>query len=149
MGLDTFAVLPEQFSVVWCLFPKKGGKNQPGDVARPVLILDARQQTDTKIVKVLAAYGTDLEHKGSPLLDGGPDLEIDTWPAVKALGLHKPTLFSMWAGQRRWLTWSSEYFVPQPYVVGVGIVAGNLNPFQVARVKQCFRERDLDPYWDV
>jgi hypothetical protein len=149
MGLDDFAGLPDQFCVVWCLFPQKGGKNEPGDVARPALILDVRQQAETKAVKVLVAYGTGFEHKDSPLLDGGPDLEIDTWPAVKALGLHKPTIFSMWPSQRRWLAWSRKYFVPQAYLVGRGIVAGNLNPFQVARVKQCFRERGLEAFWPI
>ena len=148
MGPADFTILPEQFSVAWCLFPKKGGKNEPGNVARPVLILEVQQNQETKAVRVLAAYGTGAEHAGSPLLDDGPDLEIDTWPAVRALGLDKPTIFSMWAGQRRWLPWSPEYFVRQPYVDSGAVIAGELNPFQVARVKQCFRERGYEPFWD-
>jgi hypothetical protein len=148
MGSADFAKPPEQLSIAWCLLPKKGDKNEPADVARPVLILEVQQNQETKAVRVLAAYGTGAEHAASPLLDGGPDLEIDTWPAVKALGLHKPTIFSMWTGQRRWLPWSPAYFVPQLYVDSDAILAGKLNPFQIARVKQCFRERGYEPFWD-
>lgn len=145
MGLD---VIPHQFDIAWCLFPKKGGKNEPGDVVRGVLLLDVRKVPDTEEIKVLAAYGTGLEHKGStPFLDAGPDLEIDTWPAVKALNLHKPTIFSMWPSQRRWLDWTSDYFAPKPHTQSEAIIPGSLNPFQIARVKQCFRERQLQPFW--
>jgi hypothetical protein len=149
MGLLPVESLPNQFDVVWCLWPRKEDKMQPGPVARPVLVLDVLQSADGKIGSVIVAYGTGTDEPNSPFLDGGPDLVIDTKAAAQGLGLHKRTQFSMSPLRRKQLTWSDEYFVPQPYRRGSCIIAGSLTDEQVARVKECFKSRGLDPYWSA
>jgi hypothetical protein len=139
--------LPNQFDIVWCLFPK--ARMEPSDVVRPTLVLDVLYNADEKAAALIVAYGTDNSISDSPFLDDGPDLIIETMAAARALGLHKPTRFSMWAQRRRLLSWSDEYFAPQSYRKNAGIIAGSLHADQVVRVKDCFRLRGLDPYWAV
>lgn len=122
---------------------------QPGPVVRPVLALDVLQSADGKVGSVIVAFGTGSDDNDSPFLDGGPDLIIDTMAAAHALGLHKPTRFSMSPLRRKQLTWSDDYFAPQAYRKGSAIIAGNLDGKQIARVKDCFRSRGLEPYWQV
>lgn len=120
---------------------------QPGPVARPVLVLDVLQSADGKIGSLIVAYGTSTDEANSPFLDGGPDLVIDTKAAAHALGLHKRTQFSMSPLRRKQLVWSEDYFVPEPYRRGSGIIAGSLNAEQITRVKECFRSRGISPFW--
>jgi hypothetical protein len=96
---------------------------------------------------LIVTYGTSTDEENTPYLDDGPDLTIETKAAAHALGLHGPTTFSMWAMRRKQLLWSSDYFVPEPYRIKGAIIAGSLNNEQIARVKACFKERGLDPYW--
>ena len=120
---------------------------QPGPAVRPTLVLDVLVNAAENLGGLIVAYGTDNSINDSPHLDGGPDLTIETLAAARALGLHKPTRFSMSPLRRKQLLWSDDYFAPQPYRRNSGIIAGSLNAEQIARVKQCFRERGLDPYW--
>jgi hypothetical protein len=149
MGVFGVDSLPNQFDVVWCFFPRKEDKMQPGPIVRPTLVLDVLVNLSEDIGAVIVAYGTDNSITDSPYLDGGPDLVIETLAAARALGLHKPTRFSMSPLRRKRLGWSDEYFAAQPYRPGSAIVAGSLNTEQTARVKECFRLRELDPYWAV
>jgi hypothetical protein len=149
MGLYSLDTLPIQFDVVWCLFPYEGKKLQPGPSARATLVLDVRANEQRTAAGLLVAYGTGTEEENSPFLDNGPDLIIESKAAAIALGLHKPTRFSMWAQRRKQLLWSSDYFVPEPYRANAPIIAGSLSDEQIARVKACFKERGLDPYWTV
>jgi hypothetical protein len=139
--------LPNQFDVVWCLFPRKEDKMQPGPVARPTLVLDVLVNAAENLGALIVAYGTGIDDDNSPFLDNGPDLIIKSRAAAHALGLHKPTRFSMSPLRRKQLLWSSDYFVSEPYRKNIGIIAGGLNTDQIAQVKACFRERKLDPYW--
>lgn len=149
MGLLSVDSLPNQFDVVWCFFPRKEDKMQPGPTVRPTLVLDVLLDAAGKQGALIVAYGTDNAITGSPYLDNGPDLTIDTLASARALGLHKPTRFSMSPLRRKQLLWSDDYFAPQPYKTNTGIIAGSLNKDQVARVKECFKERGLEPYWAV
>jgi hypothetical protein len=149
MGLLSVESLPNQFDVVWCFFPRKGEKLQPAPEVRPVLVLDVYQSADGKVGSLLVAYGTGIDDDNSPFLDKGPDLVIDTMAAARGVGLHKPTRFSMSPERRKQLVWSDEYFAPQAYRTNAGTIAGSLTDAQVARVKECFKQRKLDPYWAV
>lgn len=149
MGLFSVDTLPNQFDVVWCLFPRDGEGLQPGPVARPTLVLDVRVNEQRTAAGLIVAYGTGTEEENSPFLDNGPDLIIETKAAAHALGLHKPTRFSMSPLRRKQLLWSSNYFVSEPYRANAGIVAGSLNEEQIKYLKTCFKTRGLDPYWTV
>lgn len=139
--------LPNQFDVVWCLFPHEGKKLQPGPVARPTLVLDVRTNEQRTAAGLIVTYGTSTDEENTPYLDNGPDLTIETKAAALALGLHGPTTFSMWAQRRKQLLWSEDYFVPEPYRANASIIVGSLNAEQIARVKACFKARGLAPYW--
>lgn len=149
MGLYPLDTLPNQFDVVWCLWPLDGTKLKPGPVARPTLVLDVVRNEELGAGGVIVAYGTGTSTQDTPYLDGGPDLIIDTKAAWHALGLHKPTQFSMSPLRRKRLAWATEYFVPAPYRANAPIVSGSLTDDQIARVKECFVDRGLDPYWAV
>jgi hypothetical protein len=138
--------VPNQFDIAWCLFPKRGGKMQPGDVVRPTLILDVRVSADDKY-GVVCTYGTGVDDNDSPFLDDGPDLVVREWKDYTALGLHKPTRFSISPTRRLLLPWTSEYFVAPPYVRGADVICGELISDQIERVKMCFKMRGLEPYW--
>ncbi len=148
MGQLSLFSLPNQFDVVWCRWPRTEDKLAPGPHTRPTLVLDVLKDEGRGIAKLIVAYGCDASHKGSsPHLDDGPDLIITTKVAWHALGMHKPTCFSMWTRQRRELFWHSDYFVPEPYKLNGAIIAGSLTDEQLARVKECFEQRALQPYW--
>jgi hypothetical protein len=150
MGTLPVESLPNQFDVVWCFYPRKGDKGRPGPVARPTLVLDALVNASGDMGSLIVAYGTDNSIQNSPYLDDGPDLIIETMAAAHALGLHKPTRFSMSPARRRQIVWSDEYFAPQPYRKNAAIVAGILTAEQIERVKECFRLRRLEHvYWSV
>src|SRR5689334_2997557 len=149
MGFYSLGSLPNQFAIVFCLFPYEGAKLKASDVARPTLVLDVQRNDTLEIGRLLVAYGTGTDDDDSPFLDAGPDLVIETFDAARALGLHKPTRFSMSPRRRKLLAWSDEYFVPQTYGANSAIIAGNLDDAQIARVKACFQQRQLEPYWAV
>jgi hypothetical protein len=131
--------LPDPFDVVWCKLPHRGSKMRPSDVARPVLVLDAKRMLyeEQEIGVVVVQYGGSFEahHIPKNLLITEKDRE--------ALGLHKSTLFRMDVGNRARLMWCEEYFVPQSYVVGQGIKAGSLNEEQKRLALACLKARGL------
>jgi len=134
--------LPQQYDVVWCLYPHRENRLAPGPVARPVLVLDVRADPERKIGALVVAYGTGEFHSRHE----GMDLIIDDRAEYEALGLHKPTRFAVALDQRMCLPWCVEYFVPQAYVRSAGIRAGSLNDKQIERLLECFDARGLKPY---
>ncbi|HZL31010.1 MAG TPA: hypothetical protein VFC54_08110 [Pseudolabrys sp.] len=102
---------------------------------------------DSGVGGLIVAYGTSADAENTPFLDKGPDLVIDNKAAWHALGLHSPTTFSMWASRRKRLIWADKHFVPEPFKANSSIIAGSLTDEQIARVKECFKARGLDPYW--
>jgi hypothetical protein len=60
-----------------------------------------------------------------------------------SVGLHKATRFSLELNDRKLLPWCAEYFAPQPYIVGRGIVAGKLTEYHKQRMLACLKKRGL------
>ena len=145
MGLSFYdlVTLPNQYDIVWCLYPRREDKLLPGPVARPCLVLDARLDAHTQRAALLIAYGTGEFDKST---HRGVDLIIDDWDEVRALGLHKPTRFALSLQSRMLLPWCSEYFVAPHYVKQTGLVAGSLADLQISRLIECLARRGLEPF---
>jgi hypothetical protein len=120
--------------------PRREDKLAPGPIARPVLVLDVRINTDNESGALLVAYGTG---EFDPAIHGEIDLIIEDWEEVRALGLHKPTRFSINPRSRMFLPWCAEYFVSPTYVAEAGIYAGSLSQAQQARLVACFQRRGI------
>jgi hypothetical protein len=130
---------PKPFDIVWCKKPLRGEGVKPGPVARPVLVLGTKlyELNGKEFATVAVQYGGDFETKHIP----GNFLVSET--EFRTLGLHKPTLFRMDLGNRAECMWAQEYFQPQPYVVGRGILAGSLSADQQKRVISCLTAKGL------
>jgi len=136
------ATLPNQYDIVWCLYPQRENMRAPGPVARPCLVLDVRADRENSRAALIVAYGTGQ-------LDAaihGTDLIIDDREEVRALGLHKPTRFALSLRSRMCLPWCVEYFVPPSYVVAAKVVLGALTPNQIERMITCLGKQGLIPY---
>jgi hypothetical protein len=136
------ASLPQQYDVVWCLYPRREDKLAPGPTARPTLVLDVQVNAELKVARLLVAYGTGEFDEG---MHRKIDLIIDDWDEVRALGLHKPTRFALSAQSRMLLPWCVEYFVPPSYLAQCGIIAGALTAEQIGRLTECLAARGLKP----
>lgn len=131
---------PKPFDIVWSKWPHRDAKLAPGPAARPVLVIDSVIMEDVdgqQFAAVTAQYGGNFEDRHVPqnLLIGKAEFQ--------ALGLHKPTLFRLDAGNRMRLPWCEEYFVPQGYVQSQKIICGALNSEQKTRMLECFKARRL------
>jgi hypothetical protein len=134
MGLTYYPLntLPQQYDVVWCLYPESG--LTPGPVARPSLVLDVRVNKEKQIGALVCTYGTgefDSTHLGKDL--------IILPHEYMALGLHKQTRFALSLNSRMQLAWSSEYFLAPEYVRSQRIIMGGLNGHQIDRMLACLR----------
>jgi hypothetical protein len=116
----------------------------PGEVVRPVLVLDVRLMVDSQDgaewAAITVAYGTGAENvyffaRTSHLIIS--EIECGT------LGLHKATVFKMDLQNRQRLPWAEEYFVTQGYVHAQKLIAGSLNPLQQMAVRNCLTARGL------
>jgi hypothetical protein len=141
MGLNYFPInmLPQQYDIVWCLYPESG--LEPGPIARPSLVLDVRVNVAQQIGAVICAYGTsqfDGRHLGKDL--------IILPHEYRAVGLHKQTRFALSLDSRLHLYWCSEYFVAPAYAKSQNVIAGGLNDDQIARMRACLKARGLQPY---
>jgi hypothetical protein len=145
MGLSFYglASLPQQYDVVWCLYPRRQDRLAPGPIARPTLVLDVQVQPEQKIARLLVAYGTGEFDEGT---HGKIDLIIDDRPEVRALGLLKATRFALSLQSRMLLPWCVEYFVAPSYLAQCGIIAGSLTVEQIDRLTQCLAARGLKPF---
>src|SRR5712672_2834313 len=90
MGLTYYPLktLPQQYDVVWCLYPESG--LAPGPIARPSLVLDVRINEEKQIGALVCTYGTgkfDYTHFRGDLVILAHE--------YRALGLHKPTRFAL------------------------------------------------------
>lgn len=141
MGLDYYPLdtLPQQYDVVWCLYPESG--LSPGPVARPSLVLDVRVDQERKIGGLICTYGTgefSSTHFKIDLIILGSEYE--------ALGLHKQTRFALSLNSRMQLPWGPKYFVAPDYLKSKNIIIGGLNGHQIDRMLACLKERGLQPY---
>ena len=134
--------LPNQYDIVWCLYPQREESLAPGQIARPCLVLDVQADMKNSRAGLIVAYGTGQLDEAIH----GTDLIIDDREEVRALGLHKPTRFALSLQSRMRLPWCVEYFVPQSYVVAARIISGALAPEQIERLVACLDKRGLRPY---
>jgi hypothetical protein len=141
MGLEFYPLgtLPQQYDVVWCLYPESG--LVPGPIARPSLVLDVRIDKTRQIGAVVCTYGTgEFDHthfKGDLIILG---IEYG------ALGLHKQTRFALSLNSRMLLPWGPKYFVAPDYVKSQNVGIGGLNGEQIDRMLACLKHRGLKPY---
>jgi hypothetical protein len=141
MGQPCYPIetLPQQYDVVWCLYPESG--ITPGPIVRPSLVLDVRINEKEQLGAVICTYGTgvfDQSHaKGDLIIPSGE---------IAALGLHKPTRFALSLNSRMQLIWGPRYFVGQTYMKAMQIKIGSLNDDQIARVIAGLKHRGLQPY---
>jgi hypothetical protein len=135
---------PAVFDVVWCKWPIREARGVPGEVVRPVLVLDVRLLVDPRggaeWAAITVAYGTGAENvyffaRTNHLVIS----EIE----CGSLGLHKATVFKMDLQNRQRLPWAEEYFVTQGYVRAQKLIAGSLNPLQQMAVRNCLAARGL------
>lgn len=134
---------PAVFDVAWCKWPQREARGVPGPVVRCVLVLDVRlmiTDDETEWAAITAAYGTGADkvpkdRRINHLVIGETEF--------RALGLHKPTVFKLDAGNRQRLPWAEEYFVSQPYLRSQNIVAGCLTKAQQEKVLACLKARGL------
>ena len=141
MGYSYFPInsLPQQYDVVWCLYPEY--KLTPGPIARPGLVLDVRINEEQQIGALIVTYGTgefEARHFKEDLIILGNERE--------ALGLHKHTRFALSLNSRKCLPWCSEFFVPPSYARAQNIVTGSLTQPQIDRMLACLKTRGLEPY---
>lgn len=135
--------LPAPGDIVWCKFPLRERPGAPSPVVRPVLVRESFNRIDDKsgqrFGSLIVSYGTgefDRRHDGI-------DLIIKNWARVKALGLHKPTRFSLDPSSRKHLLWCEEFFAPPRYIVGCGIHLGRLNEEEFAQARECLVRRGI------
>jgi hypothetical protein len=88
MGLEFYPLttLPQQYDIVWCLYPESG--LTPGPVARPSLVLDVRVDKERQIGAVVCTYGTgnfDHTHFNSDLIILGTEYKA-SGQSTKPLG---------------------------------------------------------------
>lgn len=137
---------PEVFNVVWCKWPNRGAKLEPGDKVRPTLVLDVRQHiyvpTGEIYADVTIAYGTGAENIPEKERDLNGDLLIGS-QSFLALGLNKETIFQLDLGNRKRLPWGTKYFVPNEYLRKQHIIAGKLSDEQGQAVLGCLAHRGL------
>jgi hypothetical protein len=141
MGYSYFPLdsLPQQYDVVWCLYPEY--RLTPGPIARPGLVLDVRINKEQQVGALIVTYGTgefEARHFREDLIILANEYE--------ALGLHKNTRFALSLNSRKCLPWCAEYFVPPSYAKSQNIVAGSLNEYQIKRLRVCLAARGLQPY---
>jgi hypothetical protein len=141
MGLHYYPLhtLPQQYDVVWCLYPESG--LTPGPIARPSLVLDVRVNEEKQIGALICTYGTgefNISHFQGDLIILAHE--------YMALGLHKQTRFALSLNSRMQLAWCSEYFVASSYVKSQNIIIGGLNDDQIKRMLACLKARNLQPY---
>ena len=141
MGLTFYPLdtLPQQYDVVWCLYPESG--LAPGPIARPSLVLDVELNQELQIGGVICTYGTgefDNTHIGKDLIILNHE--------YRALGLHKPTRFALALKSRMELPWSPKYFVASEYAKSQNVIIGGLNGYQIDRMLACLKARGLKPY---
>jgi hypothetical protein len=101
-------------------------------------MIDGRNETEWAAITV--AYGTGAENVKPE--DMAHNLIIGKAEYAE-LGLHKPTVFKLDLCNRKRLPWAEEYFVPKPYVVGRGLIAGHLPEYQKVITKAHFKARNL------
>jgi hypothetical protein len=141
MGLNFYPIntLPQQYDVVWCLYPESG--LAPGPIARPSLVLDVRVNAAQNIGAIICTYGTgefDSRHIGKDL--------IILPHEYRGLGLHKQTRFALSLNSRMQLAWCSEYFMAPEYARSRNVIAGALSDLQIERMLDCLKARNLKPY---
>jgi hypothetical protein len=147
MGFRFYSIdsLPDHGDIVWCKWPYREDKSQPGIDVRPVLVRARRVNRNsdgTEYGSLMVSYGTGVI---APQPTNGPIDLIIGKTEFRALGLHKPTLFSLNPAEKKHLPWCSEYFVCQQYLVEQEILIGRLNLAQKERLKGCLRRRGIEP----
>src|SRR5580700_1945402 len=134
--------LPARYDIVWCKWPRPVDKLRPGPWTRPVLVREVMVleygPSAVRYGAVVVSYGTG-EFDRAARADW--DLIIDDWREIKAVGLHKPTMFSLDPGFRRRLPWAEDYFLSPEYVRSVGTIAGRLNSEQLQRLHERLQRR--------
>lgn len=115
----------------------------PGPVARPVLVRQVEVLESDKFGSfgaLIVSYGT-----GQRIDDTTRqvDLCIENPGEYKALGLHKPTRFSLDLSNRKKLLWCEEYFVAPYYIREVDVIAGSLTASQIQQLRKKLESRGL------
>ena len=141
MGITCYPLntLPQQYDIVWCLYPESG--LTPGPVARPSLVLDVRTNQEAQVGAVICTYGTgefEARHFKEDLIILGMEF--------RDLGLHKQTRFALSLKSRMQLLWAPKYFVAPEYAKSRNVIMGSLNGEQIDRMLACLKHRGLEPY---
>ncbi len=113
----------------------------PGKVVRAVLVRERKFFEHPQFGKygaLIVSYGTGEFEEGHKEID----LILDHAEA-RSVGLHKATRFSLDLRDRKLLPWRDDYFTPQPYMVGSGILAGTLAEEHQRRMLACLKKRGL------
>lgn len=135
---------PDVFDIVWCRWPYTAAKLQPSDEARPVLVIDVRDQiydpTEQIYADITVAYGTGAEN--ITVADWRSHLLINK-AEFRAAGLHKPTVFKLDLKNTKRLPWGEKYFVPNEYVREQKIICGKLSEAQRSAALSCFVAQNL------
>lgn len=138
--------LPDPGDIVWCKWPQRENRGQPGPTVRPTLIREARVNEDPdtghQFGSLIVSYGTG---EFEPHVHEEIDLVISDMAEARNLGLHKPTRFSLAPNDKKHLFWCEEYFVSQGYQRAQNVVIGRLGPKQVERMRACLVRRGLLP----
>lgn len=136
------ATLPESGDIVWCKWPQREDRGQPGSVARPTLVREifVREDPTTRRIfgSLVVSYGT-----GEFNADHRDDLIIRDMQRAKSLGLHKATRFSLDPRNRKHLLWCREYFVSPRYVRAQGLLVGRLGEPELVQMRECLIRRGL------
>jgi hypothetical protein len=135
--------LPELGDIVWCKWPLRERRGEPGPIVRPVLVRESFIREDPefgiRFGSVIVSYGTG-EFQEAHLLT---DLVITEMTRARELGLHKPTRFSLAPSDKKHLLWCEEYLVAPSYVRAHNVVLGRLDEAEVRRLRECLVRRGL------
>jgi hypothetical protein len=137
------ASLPEPGEIVWCKWPLRERKGEPGPWARPSLVWETFVRDDpvtgARFGSVIVSYGTgEVEPERRPL-----DLVIAPMARARELGLHKPTRFSLDPSDRKHLLWCREFFVASSYLRDQDVRIGRLGEPELRQLRERLAARGL------
>lgn len=142
------ATLPAPGDIVWCKWPYKEDRGRPGKIVRPALVRASivhEDEAGTVYGSVIVSYTTgEFTPAHLPY-----DLVVTDAGRVRALGLHKPTRFSLDPSDRKNLLWCKEYFIGQQYARERKIHVGSLGEAELDRMTQCLIRRGLPVDRDI
>jgi hypothetical protein len=132
--------LPNPGDIVWCKWPYKEDRGGPGKVVRPALVREVFENAATSG----ESYGSLIVSHGTGNLNAASDdLVVSAWDRVRALGLHKPTRFSLDPADRKHLLWCEEFFVPPGYGANQSLRLGSLGEQELDAMRACLTRRGL------